>query len=102
MNIFQILNNNASNMSEEEQEYAYEFTNVLREKIINELVQYEGEVLISSLSEDREIFFDKVDQIFSNGVKGYNKMTIQLLVNIFLEKKGEESFFRLIEGISIM
>ncbi|MGG7177134.1 hypothetical protein ACQPU1_06070 [Clostridium paraputrificum] len=100
MNIFQLLHNDTEGMSEEELKYATEFTEKLKEKIIDELVQYEAENLIKKLDRDKDDFIESLGQILTNGTKGFNKMPMQLLVNIYLEKKNEEEFTRLIDSIS--
>ena len=99
MDIFKLLNNDTDGMSDEELKYATEFNEKLKEKIIDELVKYEAEMLIKKLNRDKEEFIDSLGQILTNGSKGFNKMTLQILVNIYLDKKSDEEFVRLIENI---
>ncbi len=99
IDFMKLLNNDTSNLSEEEREQAERFTEDLREKMIEDLVKYEAEDLIAKLNRDKEDFIESIGQILINGSKGYNKMSMQLLLNIYLEKIGNEKFVSLIENI---
>ena len=74
MDIFKILNNDIEGLNEEEREFAENFNETLREKIIDELAIYETNELIKDLKSDEEIFREKIEYIFIYGKKGYNKM----------------------------
>lgn len=99
IDFMKLLNNDTSNLSEEEREQAERFTEELKEKMIEDLVKYEAEDLIAKLNRDKEDFIESIGQILSNGCRGYNKMSMQLLLNIYLEKIGNEKFVSLIENI---
>ena len=100
MDIFKILNNDLSDMNDEDKKIAIEFGEKLRDKIIDELVEYETIKLINLLEKDKEEFIDSISNTLINGVKGFNKMSTQLLINIYLEKVGQEKFIKIIEEIS--
>ena len=100
MDILRILNNDLTGLTEEEKIYAVEFRENLRDKLIEDLVKFEAESLIEKLSRSKESFVDSIDNIFTNGVKGYNTLTMQLLISIYLDKIGEKSFFDAIESIN--
>lgn len=99
MDIIKLLQTNSSNLSEEERKQAENFTDSLKEKIIEELVEFEADELIKKLWKDKEEFVDSLGSILINGIKGYSKMPIELLINIYLEKKSNEDFISLIENI---
>ena len=100
MNIFRLLNNDMENLSEEERIFAESFNEALRNNIIDALVQNEIEELIKQLKNDEEGFREKLEDIFINGKKGYNKIPTKTLIDIFLDKKDEGEFINLIDGIS--
>ncbi|MDD6794769.1 MAG: hypothetical protein PUE01_05075 [Clostridiaceae bacterium] len=99
MDIFKLLSGNLEGLSEDEKVKAEEFTEKLKDSLIEELILCEAHDLISKLERDKEEFIDSIDSIYRNGIKGYSKMSMQLLLNIYLEKKGNEEFVRLIENI---
>ena len=72
MNIFSLLNNDTSELSEEERELVESFNEAIREKLTD---------------------------IFINGKKGYIKMPTKTLIDIFLDKKDEGEFINLIESL---
>lgn len=100
MDIFKILNNDTDGLTDEEKAFADKFNYTLREKIIDELVEYEINELINNLRVDKEIFKEKVENIFINGKKGYKDMPTKTLIDIYLSKMNEGDFVNLIESIS--
>ena len=77
MNIFSLLNNDTSELSEEERELVESFNEAIREKLIEALAECE----------------------IINGKKGYIKMPTKTLIDIFLDKKDEGEFINLIESL---
>ncbi|SCJ60262.1 Uncharacterised protein [uncultured Clostridium sp.] len=100
MDVFKILNNNTDGLTDEEKVFAEQFNYVLREKIMNELVGYEISELINNLESDKELFEEKIENIFINGKKGYKDMPTKTLIDIYLSKMNEGDFISLIESIS--
>lgn len=100
MDIFKILNNDTDGLTDEEKAFADKFNYTLREKIMDELVEYEINELINNLRVDKEIFKEKVENIFINGKKGYKDMPTKTLIDIYLSKMNEGDFVNLIESIS--
>lgn len=100
MNIFKLLNNDISELSEEERVLAEDFNEALREKIIDSLVESEIDILIKELKFDEQVFRDKLSDIFINGKKGYKDMPTKTLIDIYLSKMNEGDFINLIESIS--
>ena len=100
MNIFKLLNNDISELSEEERGLAEDFNDALREKIIDSLVESEIDILIKELKFDEEVFRDKLSDIFINVKKGYKKMPTNTLIDLYLDKRDEGEFINLIESIN--
>lgn len=100
MNIFKLLNNDISELSEEERVLAEDFNEALREKIIDSLVESEIDILIKESKFDEQVFRDKLSDIFINGKKGYKKMPTKTLIDIYLDKRDEGEFINLIESIN--
>ena len=102
MDIFKILNNDTTGLTDEEKEFAEKFNENLRETVIDELVIYEGNKLIEDLKNDEEVFREKIEYIFINGKKGFKDMPTKTLIDIYLDKKSEMDFISLIEKVSTM
>ena len=99
MNIFSLLNNDTSELSEEERELVESFNEEIREKPIEALAECEVNELINELNYDENAFREKLTDIFINGKKGYIKMPTKALIDIFLDKKDEGEFINLIESL---
>ena len=99
MNIFRLLNNNIEDLNEEERVLAENFNEALREKLIDDLAEYEIDEFIKELKSDEESFRLKISEILVNGKKGYIKMPTKTLIDIFLDKKDEGEFINLIESL---
>lgn len=99
MDIIKILNNDLDGMSEEEKSYAIDFSDKIKEKIIEDLIEVEEQRILNLIKEDKEGFKDLVYSIYSEGIKGYNKMSVQLLINVYIDKCGDEKLITLINGI---
>ena len=100
MDIFKILNNDTTGLTDEEKAFAEGFNYDLREKIMDELVEYEINEFIKELKEDIDGFKEKVENIFVNGKKGYKDMPTKTLIDIYLSKMNEGDFINLIESIN--
>ena len=99
MNIFSLLNNDTSELSEEERELVESFNEAIREKLIEALAECEINELINELNYDENAFREKLTDIFINGKKGYIKMPTKTLIVFFLDKKDEGEFINLIESL---
>ena len=100
MDIFKILNNDTTGLTDEEKAFAEGFNYDLREKITAELVEHEINEFIKELKEDIDGFKEKVENIFVNGKKGYKDMPTKTLIDIYLSKMNEGDFINLIESIN--
>lgn len=92
-----IMNKDIKELSEEEKAKADEFNERLKDKIIDELVDYESEELIKKLNSDKEFFIDSIYNLLVNGAKGLKNLNIKQLIEIYLNKKTQEEFIKLVE-----
>lgn len=99
MDIFSLLNNDISGLSEEERRIAEKFNEDLRKKIIDDLAKCEINEIINELKSDEENFKAKLTDILINGKKGYINMPTKALIDIYLDKSNEVDFIKLIESI---
>lgn len=100
MDVFRVLNNDIGNLSEEEKVFAERFNKLLRDKLIDELAEYEINELIKDFKNNEEDFRVKLMNVFVNGKKGYIKMPTKTLIDIYLDRKDEGEFINLLESIS--
>ena len=100
MDIFKMFNDNMSELSDEERFYVERFNDILKDAIIDELVIYEGNKIIETLKNNEEAFRENMELIFTNGLKGYKNMPMKSLIDIYIDKCGEEAFINLIQNIS--
>jgi len=92
-----IINKDIKELSEEEKSRADEFNERLKDKIIDDLVDYESEELIKKLNSDKEFFIDSIYNILVNGSKGLKNLNVKQLIEIYLNKKTQEEFIKLVE-----
>lgn len=96
-----ILSGNFSSYPEETREYLEKYTEEFREAIKGELIENFADVMINNYDKNNEAFRDILTEMLSNGFKGYNKMSTRTLLNIYLEKKSQEDFMKLLEKIKV-
>lgn len=96
-----ILSENFSPYPEEVQEFMKKYNERLRESIKEELAKELADRMLKDVDKNNEAFMNILREILDNGCKGFNKMSTRTLLNIFLEKKGQEDFFRILENINI-
>lgn len=87
-------------LSEEERIKAEEFNEKLKDKIIDELVEYESEELIKKYKKDKEAFIDSIYNLLVNGVKGYKNLNLKQLIELYIINKTQEDFASLLEELS--
>lgn len=98
MDLIRILNSDLEGLSEEEKEFATEFNAKLKDKIIEELVIYEGDELIKKLKTNKEDYYEALGNILISGRKGYKNLSMKQLIDIYLTKKSDEDFIKLINS----
>ena len=101
LNIDDILSENFSNYPEEIQAYMNKYAIKLREKIKNELVKDLANRMLKDIDKSKDHFINVLTEIMDNGVKGYDKMSTKMLLNMFLERKDDQDFFKLLEDVSL-
>lgn len=98
--IEELLSGNFSAYPEEIQKFMENYTERLRESIEEELVKDMADRMLRDIDKSNETFINILTEILNNGCKGFNKMSTQSLLNIYLEKKTEEDFFNLLKKLN--
>lgn len=98
--IEELLSGDFSAYPEETQEFMKKYTERLRESIEEELVKDTADRMLKDIDKSNETFINILTDILNNGCKGFNKMSTQSLLNIYLEKKTEEDFFNLLKKLN--
>jgi rubrerythrin len=99
-NIEDLLSGDFSAYPEEAQVYVQSFSKMLRERLIEQLINDTAEKIFKSIEGGREEYKTILTEILENGHKGYKKMSTRALLNLYLEKKNEEEFIKLLEKVS--
>ena len=96
LDLNKLINNDLDGLSNEEQEYAKEFNKYLRENIIKKLIEKQGSELIAKYKSDIEDYYETLGNILTKGVKGYNNMTLKMLIDTYLTQYDETDFIELL------
>jgi len=99
-NIEDVLSENFSAYPEEAQEFIKSYNEKLREVIKEELIQDRADMMLKDIDKSNETFINMLGEILENGCKGFNKMSTRSLVNIYLDKKDEVAFMKLLEKVN--
>ncbi|MFL0245810.1 hypothetical protein [Candidatus Clostridium stratigraminis] len=95
-----ILIGDFTSYPEETRKIMEEYTEKLREAIKEELTRDLADKMLKDVDKSNETFMNILTEILEKGCKGYNKMPTRTLLNLFLEKKSNEDFMRLLENIN--
>ncbi|MCM1989601.1 hypothetical protein [Oceanirhabdus seepicola] len=95
-----IMSENFSGYPEETQEFMKKYNEKLRENLKDELIKGISDKMLKDLDKSKDNFISTLAQILNNGWKGFDKMATQALLNMYLEGKNEEEFFKLIEKVN--
>jgi ABC-type nitrate/sulfonate/bicarbonate transport system substrate-binding protein len=101
LKIEDIISEDFSSYPEEAQEYLKKYTEELKEAIKDELISDYADKIIKNADKNNEAFMDMISELLKNGFKGFNKMSVRTLLNIYLEKKSEEDFIKLLEKVKV-
>lgn len=101
INIEDVLSEDYSKYSPEVQEYMKKYNESLREKIKEELAKDLADRMLKDIDKSNETFMNILTEILNNGCKGFSKMSTRTLLNMYLERKGQEDFISLLEQINI-
>lgn len=96
-----ILSENFSSYPEDVQEYMQKYTEKLRETIKEELIKDLADRMLKDVNKNNEAFINVLGEILENGCKGFNNMSTKALLDIYLQKKNEEDFIKLMEKIKV-
>jgi hypothetical protein len=96
-----ILSGDFSSYPEDIQKYMKKYTEKLREVIKEELTKDLADKMLKDVDKNSETFINILTEILENGCKGYNNMSTKALLDVYLQKKNEEDFIKLIEKISV-
>jgi hypothetical protein len=99
-NIKDLMSGDFSAYSGEMREFMVKYTESLRENIKAELVEEMSNKMLKDIDKNNEIFINVLTEILENGCKGFKEMSTQKLVNLYLERKDEEAFIRLLEKVN--
>lgn len=95
-----ILSEDFSSYDEETQKFMERYTEVLRECIKEELIKDTADSMLKDIDKSKDYFLDVLTEILENGCKGLNKLSTRTLLNTYLDRKGEEDFYKLLEKVS--
>jgi hypothetical protein len=99
LKIEDILSGNYSSYPEEIQKFMRKYDEKLRENIKNELINHMAEKMLKDIDKSKDYFINTLSEILENGFKGLDKMSTRTLLNMYLEKKGQENFIKLLEKV---
>lgn len=99
-NIEDLLSEDFSAYSKDEQEFMKDYNDKLKQAIKDEIVQDMANRMLKDIDKSNETFVNILGEILENGFKGLNKMSTRSLVNMYLERKDEEAFMRLLERVN--
>lgn len=95
-----IISGNYSKYPEEMQKYMENYSQLLREKIKDELIKNKTDMMLKNIDKSNETFITVLSEILENGTKGYNKMSTKTLIDMYLEIKSPEEFAAILEKVN--
>ncbi len=96
-----ILSGDFSNYPEDVQEYMKKYAEELKEAIKTDLTKDLADKMLKDVNKNNETFINILTEILENGCKGFNNMSTKALLDIYLQKKNEEDFIKLIDKIKV-
>lgn len=99
-NINELIDGDISKYDEETRLYIDTFREKLRENIKEALVDDMAEKMIDALNSDKEEFRSILETLLENKNKGLNNLPLRTLLDMYITKKGQENFIKLIEKTS--
>ena len=99
LKIEDIISGDFSAYPKETQELMIKYTEILREHIKEELINDRANRMLKDIDKSNETFINILTEILENGSKGFNKMSTQALLNIYLENKNQDEFIKLLEKV---
>lgn len=99
-NINELIDGDISKYDEDTRFYIDGFREKLRENIKKDLVDDMAEKMIDALNSDKEEFRSILETLLENKNKGLNNLPLRTLLDMYITKKGQENFIKLIEKTS--
>lgn len=99
-NINELIDGDISKYEEETRIYIESFRERLRENIKKALVDDMAEKMIDALNSDKEEFKSILETLLENKNKGLNNLPLRTLLDMYITKKCQENFIKLIEKTS--
>ena len=100
LRIEDIISGDFSAYAEDTQKQMIRYTEILREHIKEELINDRAERMLKDIDKGNETFINILTEILENGSKGFNKMSTQSLLNIYLDNKNQKDFSDLLEKVN--
>jgi hypothetical protein len=95
-----ILSGDFTSYPEETRKIMEEYSVKLREAIKGELTRDLADKMLKDVDKSNETFMNILTEILDRGCKGFNKMSTRTLLNLYLEKKSNEEFMKLLDNIN--
>ena len=99
-NINELIDGDISKYDEETRLYIDTLREKLRENIKEALVDDMAEKMIDALNSDKEEFRSILETLLENKNKGLNNLPLRTLLDMYITKRGQENFVKLIEKTS--
>lgn len=99
-NINELIDGDISKYDEETRLYIDTLREKLRENIKEALVDDMAEKMIDALNSDKEEFRSILETLLENKNKGLNNLPLRTLLDMYITKKRQENFVKLIEKTS--
>jgi hypothetical protein len=99
-NIKDLMTGDFSAYPEDAREFMIKYTEKMRESIKAELVEDMANRMLKDIDKSNETFVNVLGEILENGCKGFNTMSTEKLINIYLDRKDQEAFMKLLEKIN--
>lgn len=99
-NINELIDGDLSKYDEDTRFYIESFREKLKENIKKALVDDMSEKMIVALNSDKEEFKSILKTLLENKSKGLNNIPLRSLLDMYITKKGQENFVKLIEKTS--
>jgi polyhydroxyalkanoate synthesis regulator protein len=99
-NIKDLMIGDFSTYPEDAREFMIKYTERLRENIKTELVEEMANRMLKDIDKSNETFVNVLSEILENGCKGFNEMSTEKLINIYLDRKDQTAFMELLERVN--
>lgn len=95
-----LLNNDINKIPVEEHEYAEKFNQTLRQELLEEFINDKVRNLKEAFIEDNDEFRAIIEEMIVNGCKPLKDLTTKQMLDLYLQKCGEEEFIKVMERVT--